>query len=279
MKKLQAWMKAPRHKYAINAALLGDYRNCAWSNLGLWQTDQLNYPQACELLAITLAQSIDLNSKDKLIDLGCGQGASLILWKEKFQIEYLEGIELQEYYVNHTRKFLPHVNRISQGTFLNLESRSFEFKFDAAICIDAAYHSNLNLFLRSVDGILNSKGRLAFHYLALNSKFYTLSPLAQLKVKLLLKAADVQLNHLHSFDEMQSILVQTGFRDIHIQDLSHEVFAGFATYIQSDIFKNNIQAHSYHVLDLAKIKMTAKLCAKLYQEGIVRYVQVSASKK
>ena len=70
------------------------------------------------------------------------------------------------------------------------------------------------------------------------------------------------------------MLVKYGFCNIGIQDFSKAVFDGFARYIETKEIQNK-------EFDLAqyKIKMTAKLCRKLYQEGLVRYIQVSAVKK
>ena len=65
MKWLQAIQtKQPQHKYAINAAMLGDHNELAWSNLGYWNHAHDSYPQACRQLAIHLATAINLNSKD-----------------------------------------------------------------------------------------------------------------------------------------------------------------------------------------------------------------------
>ena len=279
MKIIPTWLRPKKHKYAIDAALLGDERNCAWSNLGLWHQDHLSYPQACEALARALADSVNLNSKDKVLDLGCGQGASLILWKENYAVEHLEAVELQEKYFLHNQKFLPAVDNIHHGSFLNLNQLSFKFKFDVVLCIDAAYHSDVNLFVSSASSVLNSKGRLAFHYLILNSKYDELSSLQKMKLRLLLKAADVNLNHLKTRQQLNERMRVQHFENVEIQNLNESVFNGFSKYIKSALFKERIGKIPHHFLDLKKIQLTAKLCAQLYADGIIEYVQISAKKK
>ncbi|MCO4302489.1 SAM-dependent methyltransferase, partial [Acinetobacter baumannii] len=71
--------------------------------------------------------------------------------------------------------------------------KQFEFKqrFDVVLCIDAAYHSHLNSFLDSVTPILNSKGRLGFHYLMRADSCHNMTMLKEQKHRYLLKAADV----------------------------------------------------------------------------------------
>lgn len=72
------------HKYAIDASSLGDSEELAWTNLGFWKNTQ-TYREACRQLADHLAQAVNLNSKDHLLDLGCGQGASLLHWLQHYQ--------------------------------------------------------------------------------------------------------------------------------------------------------------------------------------------------
>ena len=70
------------------------------------------------------------------------------------------------------------------------------------------------------------------------------------------------------------------FKNIEIQDLSEPVFSGFADYVQQTLNSKPSDAQAQgSKLDQFKIQMTAKLCQKLYQEGIVRYVQVTAQSK
>lgn len=273
MKWLQAiQQKLPQHKYAINSHLLGDDAELAWSNLGYWADATSAYPQACQQLAKHLAQSIQLDSKDVLLDLGCGQGASLIFWLENFQIQNLSALELQSACVEKIKKNLNSKVKIQTESFLNLKNIYPQPCMDAVLCIDAAYHSDLNLLLLSVFEVLNSKGRFAFHYLMLSDAFLNLNSFQKLKYLSLLKAADVNLKHLNSKQKLTAQIQQSGFEVLNIEDLSAEVFAGFAAYIEQ---QENASVVS---LDQLKIQMTAKLCKKLYEDGLVRYVQISLSK-
>jgi len=98
-----------------------------------------------------------------------------------------------------------------------------------------------------------------------------------MQLALLLKAADVNLKDLPDHMALQQQLAQAGFEHIQIEDLSEAVFAGFARYIQQ---QNTAQTGEQHTaFDVMKIKLTAKLCQKLWVQGMVQYVQVSAQKK
>lgn len=261
-----------QHKYAINAKILGDDAAYAWTNLGYWTATTQSYPQACRQLADQLAAAVALNSNDQLLDLGCGRGASVLHWQNHYKIQRLSAIDVQapciEYLQNHLKSNI----QLYCGSFLNLKNILPEQGFDVVLCIDAAYHSPLNSFLDSIHGVLNSKGRVGFHYLMWSEKWQNLSKFEQEKYRLLLKSADIQIKHLYSQADLQQIMQQRQFEHIQIDDLSEPVFLGFADYIAQREFSGKFD----HFLDAFKIKMTAKLCNKLYRDGLVRYIQITA---
>ena len=257
-----------QHKYAINTAMLGDQSPFAWSNLGLWQAGD-DYRHACQNLALHLAHSIDLNSNDILLDLACGKGASLNLWHHYYKIQNISAVELQVNHVTHLKNHAPFLNSILCDSFLNLNSNSFSQKFSAVLCIDAAYHVPLHAFLHSVRQVMQPKARLAFHSLMLSDKFLTLNAWQQKKYAYLLKAADINLKNLMTQDGINSTIMQHVFQQVEVQDLSDNVLAGFSNYIENADL-------ALIGLDGFKIKMTAQLCRKLYQDGLVRYVAVTA---
>ena len=273
MKWLQAIQQQfSQHKYAINAKQLGDDAELAWSNLGYWNDTTSSYPDACRQLADQLAQAVHLTSNDRLLDLGCGQGASLLHWQMHYHVQHIEAVEMQSSCVIQIQKHFPELAAIHQHSFLNLKQIQFKSGFDVVLCIDAAYHSNLNSFLDSVNPILNSKGRLGFHYLIWSEKWLNLNSLQKQKYRCLLKAADVNLNHLMTESVLQHTLQSYDFTEIEIRDLSEGVLEGFANYFHTlqQLLQQSIG------LDAFKIRMTAKLCAKLYADGWVKYVQISA---
>lgn len=254
-------------KYAINAKMLGDDAPLAWTNLGYWQQTK-SYPIACRQMADHLAQAVDLHASDHVLDVGCGRGASLLHWQQQYQIQQLSAVEWQETCVQHIQQHQAHID-IQQGSFLELKPIFPHTFFNVVLCIDAAYHHSLQYFLASVKAVLHTHGRIAFHYLILSEQWYTLSEREKKRYGYVLKAADVDLQHLFTWQDTIVQLQQAGFVQIQIEDLSTAVFNGFAQYIQQSAYK-------IRSLDAFKIQMTAKLCQKLYQDGLIRYVQIVA---
>ena len=156
---------------------------------------------------------------------------------------------------------------------LNLKQFEFKQYFDVVLCIDAAYHSNLNSFLDSIAPLLNSKGRLGFHYLMRANSCQNMTALQEQKHRYLLKAANVAWDAVPNEKMLRATLEQQGFVDIQIEDLSEQVLLGFSQYIQNQQGQKQSRG-----LANFKIQMTAKLCQQLYQNGYVRYIQIIAIK-
>lgn len=288
MQWLQAMFQSkPQHKYAINSKMLGDDNLIAWSNLGYWDAKTTSYPHACRRLASRLADAVTLSSTDRLLDLGCGQGASLQLWNAQYHVRHIEAVELQVHCVRLIQHNLDFIHRIQCDSFLNLNTQNFEFKFDVILCIDAAYHYDLNLFLNTISTLLNVQGRLGFHTLSLAEKFDSLTAVQKLKYQALLKCADVRLADLNTAQQIKQRLGQHGYGEIQIEPLTEPVLSGFSDYIQkrqqarpkARPKKSSGMLSLKKSLDRFKIEMTAKLCQKLYTEGLIDYVQITAKKR
>lgn len=260
------------HKYAIDATRLGDDALLAWSNLGYWQDQHHDYRLACQSLADQIAISAQLKKNDRVLDIGCGQGASLLHWMDHYSIEQLSAVELQPNCVKRIQTQLPQIHSYCES-FLNLKALKLLNSFDAVLCVDAAYHSDLNSFLSSVSPVLNSKGHLSFHYLMWSDTWRDCSKFKKQQYRYLLKSADVNWQNLMNEQQLMRTLSEQGFGEIEIQDFSEPVLKGFATYIE-----NRTTGRKRFDLAQIKIEMTAKLCRKLYQDGLVRYIQISAVK-
>lgn len=269
-----SWLKSlhVKHKYAINSRYLGDDRILAWSNLGYWDEHCTSYVQACQALADCLAQAVQLAPQDRLLDLGCGQGASLKHWQQHYQVSDLTAVELQAACIEKIQQQLKSCPTLYRMSFLQLHQLKLDQKFDVILCIDAAYHSPLNAFLSSVQTVLAQGGRLGFHYLALSEQFEHLNIRQQRYYRYLLKAADVDLSQLQTISALKQSLSSAGLEQIKIEDLSQPVFAGFAKYIQQLKLKKDQGKFN---IDYFKISLTAQLCQQLYQKGMLRYVQIS----
>lgn len=261
------------HKYAIDSRYLGDHSSLAWSNLGYWDAQTQDYAQACQQLADHLAQAVQLKAIDQVLDLGCGQGASLQHWQQSYAVTSLSAVELQRSCIAQIQRHLSPCPSVYQGDFYQLADLQLAQVFDVVLCIDAAYHAPVERLLNAVRSVLKPQGRLGFHCLIWTDKFAQLNRLQQQRYKYLLKAADINFYDLNTEVQLRQLLQQNCFDQIQIENISTAVLAGFADHVQR---LRPPQLKQRIAFDYAKIAMTAKLCRHLYQDGVIRYVQVSA---
>ena len=252
----------------INSALLGDARAQAWSNLGYWQDGHRDYPTAAKALALQLAEQINLQAADTVLDVACGYGASLNLWHE-YGLREIVGLEQQAACVaawqDDTRFQCLH-GRMQDSVVLARERR-----FDALIAIDAAYQWELSAWLAQAHALLHNNGRLGFHFLLLADDFAQRPRAQQAWTRRLLRLVGVQ-TLLNQAQLQAALLTPTAhWQDVCITDLSHQVLAGFGRYAQS-------LPRLPMGFDGFKIHATGCLCRHWYRQRSVRYVSVSLRK-
>lgn len=269
------------HKYAIHSAYLGDSRPLAWSNLGHWAQAQnpcnaMRYVDACAQLADRLALALRLNANDVLFDLGCGQGASLLHWQQHYAVKRIYAVELQTACIETIQQHLKPYPQLYCASFYALHALDFAEKADVVICLDAAYHGKLTDFLRAVASVMQPKARLGFHSLIWTARAASMTWQQRQYYRLLLKAADVDVANLFDAYNFEMQLQHQQFQQVEITVLSTEVLKGFADYIQLQRAPMRDHSGQGSMLDRFKIQMTAKLCQRLYQDGFVDYVQVTA---
>lgn len=312
IKKLLNSTDQNQSKFAIDSRLLGDPHTLAWSNLGFWQMPHyennsyqdnsrqhkpqhqiqqsendaaIDYIKACENLAHVVGEAAQLRSTDQLLDLGCGQGASLQYWQNAFSVQHITAFELQTTCVEKIKQAaLPQLDAIYQASFSQfpLPAAHLYHAFDAVVCVDAAYHAPLADFLAVNQAALKPGGRMAFTSLIRPVKpkktVFVVSPLKQYFNKQMRQLTSIPPQHLYTEQDVIKILSNSGFADIQIRHLDQPVLAGFAQYTQRQplaLNRHNMNKHTFAAW--LKISLTAKLCAFLYQHQLIHYSIVSAT--
>ncbi|MDZ4297858.1 MAG: methyltransferase domain-containing protein [Moraxellaceae bacterium] len=244
----------------INALLGGQQRPHFWNNLGLWSASD-DYDNACSALAHVHAQAIALNPQDHLIDLACGSGASLKLWQQHYGLKHVIGLEKTIATQSATA--------IIRGRFdqLPLPRALQDRSFDAAICIDAAYHAqSISAFLNTAKTVLVSQGRLVFSTVVGPDN----SPAKRLDLRL----AGIPHASQVTYQALNQALA-ADWENIEINVLS-SVFSGFAEHVarrEAQLTWRDKLSPSW-----LKILATAALCKRL-QAANFDYVLISAQRR
>ena len=211
-----------------------------------------------------------------MLELACGFGAGIDLWREHFGVSHVRALELRHACVAELQNKLPaqHDIEVYQGRFdspLPVPLRGQ--RFDAVLCVDAAYHArSLEAFLATATGALAEAGRMVFSTLVWGND----SPPAWRRalVRPLLRAAGIPRGSLVSEDRLGAALLRHDLHELKVERLTGDVLPGFHRWV-THRHAQLPQGLRWSAAWL-KIRGAAALCAYLHRHRLLDYVLVSA---
>ena len=210
-----------------------------WCNLGLWEyKNQLasGYDEACERLALALATTVGLNSEDGVLCCGCGSGPELDLYKSKFQVKHITGIDPE---IDRVQAW--ETDRLLRGGDFNIRrikasvedlipfTGDFLFRpslFTKILALDNVYHySSKYNFFRDCAALLPPGGKVAVTDILVRD--------TPLWLRGLLVVLGIPYGNQWTKTEYTERLSDLGYVDIEIQSTEGSVFAGWVEYLPS----------------------------------------------
>lgn len=186
-----------------------------WGNLGLWPAS--DYAGAGRALAWRVGQAAALGPGQRVLSLACGAGDELALWVASFGVAQACGSETD-----------PVARALAEqltGPRCSVTATPPAGRFDAMLCVDAAYHfSPRTDWLSDSFARLQPRGRLAFTDLVLEGRrSWWLRGAARL--------CGVPAADLCDTATRAAQLRAAGFTDVQHQRLDEEVLAGFVAFV------------------------------------------------
>jgi SAM-dependent methyltransferase len=198
-------------------------RPTRWQNLGLWHGTE-DYETACEALAALVGEAADLHCGDRVAELGCGSGAALPVWRERFGVGEIVGIELDPGRARRAGAF----GRVVTGPAIvqargSVPRLGLEGLYSAIVIVDAAYHlgSARDLATACLEA-LAPRGRLAFTTLTAPGRIGA-GPVA----KAMGRIAAIPEGALIGPDAWKKTLAEAGFHVPRVESCD-EVLSGYA---------------------------------------------------
>jgi len=265
-------MRHEPDRFRISTTLLHDSQ-AAWANLGLWQQADQDYVSAAIALANRHWQLASPAAGTRLLDAGCGYGASLHHWQALDPTLKLTALEYQPSCLQQLAK---DGWSAIHGRFdtMPLPAGVPVASQDTLICLDAAYHAtSLQHFARFASNVLCPAGVLVFSTLLVSQEVIA-------STRLLLRAASVPPGSQVNATELQKVLEGSGLRMVELVDLDAEgegVLAGFSAYTQRRAGELTLRQRLS--AEWLKIALTGRLCAKLSAEKGIRYVLIRAERQ
>lgn len=270
--------------FEIAGQLLAGQGDWRWNNLGDWQT-ATSYEQACRDLAKRHAAMAGLSAQDQLLELACGYGASLDLWRDQFQVTHIGALEYRQRCVDVIQQASANTNQATTG---KIEVRQGRFdqplpaalaqqSFDTVLCIDAAYHAaSLAAFLSTAYNALRPNGVLCFSTLLWTDAAAKKSDLQVKICRKLLQLANIPAASVLNPAEISSLFDQSGWTRVQIQPIEQHVFLGFAGWVDQQ--HAHLSMRQRYSMAWQKIRATARLCAWLNKNNLLHYVMIRAVK-
>lgn len=241
-----------------------------WNNLGYWKSAQ-NYTEACRALAALHGQAAGLGASHRLLELACGYGAALDVWRDWFSVSQIAALEYRPDCVRHIKSTeQPAIDAVLTGRFDEPLDVLFPgSSFDAVICVDAAYHArSLTAFVTAVESVLAERGVLVFSTLVLADA----RPAGWLGTALL-NAAGISSASLLTEADLRQAVAEQGLVVTTVEDISDAVFTGFADWVARR--SCNLNWREQYSAAWLKIAITARWCRRLATDRSLRYVLVS----
>ena len=241
-----------------------------WNNLGYWKNAR-NYTEACRALAELHGVAAGLTASQRLLELACGHGAALNVWRDRFNVEQIAALEYRPDCISHIRSS----GRLDAASVLTgrfdepLDALFTGLPFDAVVCVDAAYHArSLAAFVAAVESVLAEQGVLVFTTLVLTN-----AQSAGWLGNRLLNAAGVSLASVMTESNLRQAVAAQGLDVTALEDISDAVFPGFADWVARR--SGTLSWRKKYSAAWLKIAVTARWCRRLAADESLRYMLVS----
>lgn len=215
-----------------------------WLNMGYWKKANV-FPDACEALALKLISEARLKVGGKVLDVGYGTGQSLVLLLSNDSVprpSRLVGVTSLETHCERSKgrimklqKQNIQVDLYSADAVCDESNKSHplhpesEVYFNSILALDCAYHFDTRRrFLGQSFEKLAPGGRIALADIC-----FAPSALKSLKTRLITSLLRVMPSaNMISTEEYVQDMLQIGFVDVVLEDITEDVFPGFVKFLK-----------------------------------------------
>ena len=222
----------------------------AWHNLGLWPAS--GYAEACSTLARAVGDAAGLRAGQRVLSVACGEGDELSFWLDHYGCASSAGVDPRLAFVEHRdARIERHPCTWAQALETALRQSQ---RFDAIVCVDAAYHlSPRAAWLKDCAGLLKPGGHIAFTDLTLALPG-AMRRAGLMALRPFFKAGAMTADDLLTPEASMQRLGEAGFCEVQQRELSQAVLDGFAAFARRQSLKLGNHARSP---DWRRVRVTA----------------------
>lgn len=211
-----------------------------WGSLGLWPAGAaaagMPYPSACEALARRVGEAAALRAGHAVLSVGCGCGEELRMWLQAYGAATAVGIDADPAAIDAARRALaasppPGTAELADASPHALEraAATWPGRFDAVVCVDAAYHlAPRERLWQAAAALLRPGGRLAFTDLVVDVAAPDGPPPV---IRRAARLAGIDPATVRPTSATLERLAAGGWQDVRIDRLDDAVLDGFASFV------------------------------------------------
>lgn len=238
-------------------------------NFGYWnsplQNPQISSEERIESernLYRHILKKLSITTKDKVLEVGCGQGEGTSLIFTEFQPREIHGIDFSPVQITRAKNRHQFLLKNSGNNLRFRIGNAIKIpypqaRFNKVISIEAAQHfSNLDKFCNEAFRVLKPNGQLVV------ATFFATSKNSSNLLPTIIQTIADGIDYAIPIYEFKKTLQNAGFEKIEIESIGKNVWQGFDQWISQGELKDSWNRNWY----------------KAYKRGLVDYYIVSAQK-
>jgi microcystin synthetase protein McyJ len=211
------------------------YGETLYGNLGYWPRPGMTIEEACDALTDLVATAAQLGPGDRVLEAGCGYGASAVHYTRRYQPAAVTGIDATDVRIQAGKDYIA-ASGLADTIQIGLGDATAlafpEAAFTKVLAIECAFHFDTRrAFLHEAARVLVPGGRLALADYLLRPGIDPERYLEELYPTPTLRARNVPDN-FHDAAVYTTRLHEAGFEHVAIEPITDQSISAFSRYLE-----------------------------------------------